>query len=692
VKAAAEEAIAGQDVLPSHPCPPRATWWSLLGLVGLVAATYGQTTGFALVWDDHLVFQSYPAIRGHVSWWNIFTSPQSAYLGNALGADRMYRPILAVTILTDRHVWGLHPGAYHLTNTLAHLAAVLLLWRLAWWLTGSVWAAFATGALLAVHPSAVGAVAFLSARMDVFVGTGMAAVFLLLRACPGWRGKLRAAGALLCFGLALACKETAMTIPVMLTWAAWVLPAWFGGSRSQPRRADRVVRLLPFWFLLGVYVLVRQAIAGGLVPLSPWLVGLPTQLLRALVATGMYARMTLIPQPAMGDIRFAPPAGPFDGRVLLGLLVVGILVAGLLWLPRHHPPAALALGWYAVALVPVSNIIPIYETFDVYVVERALYPALVGWCLFLGVGACAAGKAARRVLVRARPFWPIVASAVLGTFLLTSVAKVGSWRDDVTLWTATLAAQPDHVEPRVELGYALIQDGRLDEAQAIVQEALTLSPANAYAVYLRGRIAELKGDRRGALRDYERAISLSQDAFFEAVLLAARLQERDRAGHLLREAARHLPKAAWPQIGLGWYQERSGRADLAQVHFDRAARLEPASPGPHWFLARLLASEGRLKEAEREYHAALALDPSYLPAHRALAWLAEHGGRLEEARERWRNIVASSPAGSHRTRAMANLRRLEAVGAERQPGNHAPREGHSPDEAEGPVGVQRWTR
>lgn len=122
----------------------RSSWWALVGLVALVAAAYGQTALFDIVWDDHAFLLENPVLQDRVMWREVFTS--SNYLDQMLGAGRMYRPFLIVSLAADRAVWGMHPGGFHLSSVLAHLAVVLLLYRLAWWLTGSRGAAYLAGA------------------------------------------------------------------------------------------------------------------------------------------------------------------------------------------------------------------------------------------------------------------------------------------------------------------------------------------------------------------------------------------------------------------------------------------------------------------------------------------------------------------------------------------------------------------
>lgn len=643
----------------------RTGWWAVAGLVLLVALAYGQTHAFDLVRDD-FAFVSSPVLRGRVGWWTVLTSPTSVLL-QMPGADRMYRPLLALSMAADRVVWGMRPGGFHLSSVLTHLAVVLLLWQLAWRLTGSRGAAFAAGALLAVHPSAVEAVVFIvGARMDLFAGLGIAAVLLLLRKCLAPGGGFRLLSALVCFALALGSKETAVAIPVIVTWAAWVHPEWLAGPGSPPSRAALAARVVPFWVMLGVYGVLRRAVVGSLAPITVDLADIPAQVPRALVAVATYGEMTLIPQPTgkfilLGAV--APPTGLADGRVFAGMVVIALLLGGLLWLRRRCAAAAFALGWYAAALVPTSNLLPIYTEQALYVAERSLYPALIGWCLFLAVAGHAVRGAASGLLGRSRTLVRAMGSAVVGTFLVVTIVKAGAWRDNVTIWSAAVVAHPGSATIRTNLIGALANAGDLQAAREAARVAAVQFPADPMVSFMDGWVAELRGDHAQALRGYERAIALGAregPLLRQAAFLAARIGEWDMAGRWFAAAADLYGQAAWPQVGLGWYHQRMGRDDLARVHFERAAQLEPRSPERPWFQGQLLAMDGHTGEAAREYQAALALDASFVPARRELALLAEREGRIAEAMDQWRRIAASLP-GPHGTEAREHLRRLDAA-------------------------------
>jgi superkiller protein 3 len=253
----------------------------------------------------------------------------------------------------------------------------------------------------------------------------------------------------------------------------------------------------------------------------------------------------------------------------------------------------------------------------------------------------------------------------MGTLLAVTVVKVGAWRDDLSLWKASAAAHPDSTEIRLNLIAALAQAGDVQGADAVLRETAAGLPEDPHLAYLGGWLAQLGGEPAEALRQYERALSLGVGlarAFRDAALVAAQLHQWDRACHLFQAAAERSPRTAWPEVGLGWCRQRERRLDLAQAHFHRAARLEPASPERPAFLGQLLLAEGRRPEALSAFQAALALDPAHVPAHRAMALLLEQEGRVAEAMERWQSVAASLPP-SYRGEALQHLRQLRATPA-----------------------------
>jgi tetratricopeptide (TPR) repeat protein len=240
----------------------------------------------------------------------------------------------------------------------------------------------------------------------------------------------------------------------------------------------------------------------------------------------------------------------------------------------------------------------------------------------------------------------------------------------VTLWTAAFVSHPGHATIRAIFVTALAAAGDLEGAQAAAQKAAADFPADPDVLSASGWVSELRGDLARALNQYERSIALGareQDVFREAAMIAARLKEWDRAGHWFAAAADRFPGEAWPHVGLGWYHQRGGRAELARTHFEEAERREPYAGRRPWTLGQLLAAEGRLGEAAGAYRAALALDPAFVPAYRELALLAEREGRTSEAIEHWGRIAAILP-GVNRTEAAEHLRRLEAEPAGRSSG------------------------
>jgi tetratricopeptide (TPR) repeat protein len=160
--------------------------------------------------------------------------------------------------------------------------------------------------------------------------------------------------------------------------------------------------------------------------------------------------------------------------------------------------------------------------------------------------------------------------------------------------------------------YALA--ARVPEAASI---ALSLTPSDPEASYALAVLLADRGDAAGAVRLYERAVSL---------------RPRD---YLL-----------W--VGLGESRDAEGDAEGAAAAFREAVRLAPSYAAPRWQLGNTLLRAGLRNEALTELRRATESDPSLYPKLIQTAWY----GTGKDARQ---FVQAAGPRTPDETLAVARF-------------------------------------
>jgi len=495
-----------------------------LGLVLLVAVVYGASVGHEFVFDDHLLVVGNPVVRlplaqaGDVFLWT--------------GQGIAYRPLRMLSYVVDHHLaGGVDPATFHLSNLVYHGAAVLALYALAWLTIGSALGAFCAAAVLAVHPLGSEAVVYVSGRRDV-LATLLVLLSLLcwcavLRA-PGIAGRSRgrgvrlgasgvlALGGMVLFAiLALAAKENALVVPALaaLLWLA--RPRGARRETTSPLLASIAVcavalAAVGLWLYAGAHGPRFAEVAGRALAPQPAL---------SLTVLGQYLWLAVWPSDLSADYRaqaFALPAAALDGRALvagLGLLLVAISGASLL---ARGSVAGAGLLWFLVALLPVAQIVPYTEV----IAEHNAYLALAGLGLAAGQGVAALSRR-RRTLAAA-----LAACAILALGARSWV-RTQDWRDDVTLWTATLETRPGSVRAQYNLGIALLARGRLAEARAALERASQLAPDDRDVLLALATLTGRLGEYERAYELATRAVEQQRDAQSLTVLGWAQLSRGD---------------------------------------------------------------------------------------------------------------------------------------------------------------------
>lgn len=363
----------------------RAWYWLLVPALAVLA--YGSVLGVGLLSDD------YP---------QLYTGRQTGIdLGTFLPGTQIgfYRPVGVLLIWQlGWQLWGYNPFGYHLVQLLAHAGSSLLLGLWLAMITGRRALGLLAGALFAVIPLHLEAVAFVGAQFDSFaVLFGLAS---LLCFTLWWRSGARGWAlyllSLLLYGLAVFTKESMFTFALVLGAAAWFV-APHRGRRTWLKLG---YSLLPFFALVALDLELRWTAWGVL---------------------GGYGSMRtdygeFIWNNSAAFVRFllAPLNPAVFGNVwvqVVGVLSTLALLLGLTVYGRSQARLLLLAGvWVVLALVPVLNLPPKIDDLES---NRYLYLVSAGYLVGVSALIYAAIGSARR--------WRLPMIGAVGVVVLLSI-------------------------------------------------------------------------------------------------------------------------------------------------------------------------------------------------------------------------------------------------------------------------------
>lgn len=173
-----------------------------------------------------------------------------------------------------------------------------------------------------------------------------------------------------------------------------------------------------------------------------------------------------------------------------------------------------------------------------------------------------------------------------------------------------IARSPKYLAPYVRLSELYRSSGKYDQALDILARAAKIDPKNRDLRLVAGTTYEAKGDRAGAIREYEAALAI--DSTFSAagnnlaMLLADSAADLDKALKVITAARTADP--ANPAIGdtYGWVLfKRGDYADALAVFKDVAAKL-PNEPTVAYHLGLTESRTGDIAGARRDLRRAVA--------------------------------------------------------------------------------------
>lgn len=532
------------------------------------------------------------------------------------------RPVANLSFALNYYFTGVNVVGFRIVNLLTHIINGFLLFGLARStfetpaLSGRKEAGSLIAALAAlvwmVHPLHTQSVAYIVQRM-----TSLAVLFYLSSMLCYVRARLLPAGdrrrSAFYIGcgvaglLALGSKEIAATLPAFLYLYEWY---FFQGlqrewlRRSLPALAG--VCLLSAAVAL-VFIGSRDPLQEILAPYADGSFSAGQRLLTQARVVCFYISLMLWPDPARLNLDHDFPFSLSlldPAATLPALLALAGILAGAVVLARREPLISYAILWFFGNLVIESSVIRLETVFEHRTYLPSVMPVLAGTAFLFRV-------------LRRRALAVAALTAVTLLWSAWTWQRSQVWGDAVALWQDCVRKSPSKARPYNNLGSALSESNRLQEAATNFQKAIDLRPGYGDAHYNLGYAWIRLGRMQDGVQQLQEAVRLEPKNYmaYNNLGVAYLLQNS------YREAARHLQLAVdlAPEFGparnnLAVALKGSGDLKGATYHLEQAIRLNPNYAEAYNNLGLTQKEQGNLRQAVESFRRALAINPAYAAA------------------------------------------------------------------------------
>jgi len=251
-----------------------------------------------------------------------------------------------------------------------------------------------------------------------------------------------------------------------------------------------------------------------------------------------------------------------------------------------------------------------------------------------------------------------------------ALRDLGRLDEAVASYRRALELKPDFAAAHSNFANALCDLGRFQEAAASYRRALEIKPDYPEAHNNLGNALRGLGQNDAAAASCRRALLLMPDFASAHTNLGNALRglgRLDEAALCYRRALKLRPQDADAHNNLGNALLDAGRFDDAQASYTQALRLKPDLAEAHLNLGNVLRSRAQFEDAVASYRRALGIKADYAAAHSNLGDALRDLGRLEESAVSCRRAlhIEADNAGAHNSlgNALLDLGRLDEAQA-----------------------------
>ena len=526
-----------------------------------------------------------------------------------------WHPLTWLSHALDCQLFGLSPAGHHYVNVLLHALNVVLVFWLLWKATGYAGRSFMVAALFAVHPLNVETVAWVAERKSV-----LSMLFLLLALWAyGWYARKPGLGRYAAVMGLFACGLMAKPMVITLPFALLLLDYWplqrFGDSAVEA--SNRFVAR-PLWWLVSEKVpLLALSAVSAVVTIKAQKAG------DAIGSVTQYPILIRIENAVVAYTRYLgkavwpshlAPMYPFrEGSLnstLIRMSALLLIAVTAVSISRKRERYLLAGWlWFLGTLVPMIGLVQVGTQ---SMADRYAYLPFLG--LFVALVWAAADWAAAKHL-------PTMWLAAIGAICLFSAAlvthrQIGYWSNNLTLWSHTAAVTKDNFIAEDNVGGALLEQGRQEEAMPHFRAAAAIDSTDAMSRLNIAAYEQRHGNLNDAVAQYNQVVHMTRDPRYRATAFSdlgyayRDLGDSVHAKQSFQAAIELRPRNLRAWFGLGLVAQKSGDYAEAVNDYQHALAIQPWDLG-YYLLGRALEQNGQKDGAQLAMQTARQLSGNF---------------------------------------------------------------------------------
>ncbi|MGA2093176.1 MAG: tetratricopeptide repeat protein [Sedimentisphaerales bacterium] len=403
-----------------------------------------------------------------------------------------WHPLTWLSHMLDYKLFGPNPLGHHLVSVSFHIVNSLLVFLILTNCTGSIWPSAFVAAVFALHPLQVDSVAWSAERKTVVSGLFWfltMAIYIWYTKKPGiWRY----IAVFAIYGLSILTKPVVVTLPlVLLLMDYWPLgrfnPGRCTGGKFVPAKLlllEKVPLLALSAFASAMTVIAQRGMKGVVITLED--LPLQCRIANVFLSYIRYIGKMLWPSKlAVFYPHFFTSDFPWDIAAGCAILFVMITIFFIFMALRRR---YLLFGWlwFTGTLIPVIGLV---QAGSQSIANRYMYIPIIGLLIIIGWTAkeFIAGKLRPKIIAAA------TVSVLLFCLMILTREQVKHWENSLKLFEYAEKCTKMNMITEGSLGQALLNAGRLDEAELHLKNAISVGPKNARITYLFGKTLLRRG-------------------------------------------------------------------------------------------------------------------------------------------------------------------------------------------------------